>query len=188
MHGPKEKGSYMALTIKMLKELGIEHDSIEAIVKAHGETVDGLKAERDAALDRASEAEEKAAKAGKDEADKLQKKFDDEHAAFEKFKADVKAERDTAEKAGLYRALLKKAGVDERRLDAIMRVTDLSKVNVKEGKIEGEEDLESGIKETWADFIGTASNVPAKVDTPPASDPAKPEASSLADALHQKYD
>ena len=33
----------MALTIKMLKDLGIEQDAIEAIVKAHGDTVDALK-------------------------------------------------------------------------------------------------------------------------------------------------
>ena len=178
----------MALTIKMLKDLGIEQDSIEAIVKAHGDTVDALKAERDAALDRASIAEEKAGEAGKKEIEELQGKLDAERAEFAEFKKSVDAEKADAEKAKLYRKLLIEQGVDARRIDSIMRVTDLSDVIVKDGEIEDAEKLSEGIRDTWADFIGTVKTKTASVDTPPATDPSKPEPENLAAALHQKYD
>lgn len=178
----------MALTIKMLKDLGIEQDAIEAIVKAHGDTVDALKAERDAALDRASIAEEKAGEAGKQEIDKLTKELAEKSSEFENFKKSVDAEKADAEKAKLYRQLLVEQGVDARRIDSIMRVTDLSGVSVKDGEIEDADKLSEDIRDTWADFIGTVKTKTAKVDTPPATDPGKPEPTSLADALHQKYD
>ena len=178
----------MALTIKMLKDLGIEQDAIEAIVKAHGDTVDALKAERDAALDRASIAEEKAGEAGKQEIQELQNKLDNERAEFAEFKKSVDAEKANAEKAQLYRKLLVEQGVDARRIDSIMRVTDLSDVNVKDGEIEDADKLSEGIRDTWADFIGTVKTKTASVDTPPTTDPGKPEPANLADALHQKYD
>lgn len=178
----------MALTIKMLKDLGIEQDAIEAIVKAHGDTVDALKAERDAALDRASIAEEKAGEAGKKEIEELQGKLDAERAEFAEFKKSVDAEKADAEKAQLYRKLLAEQGVDARRIDSIMRVTDLSEVSVKDGEIEDADKLAEGIRDTWADFIGTAKKKPSSVDTPPATDPSDPEPENLAAALHQKYD
>ena len=178
----------MALTIKMLKDLGIEQDSIEAIVKAHGDTVDALKAERDAALDRASIAEEKAGEAGKKEIEELKGKLDAERAEFAEFKKSVDAEKADAEKAKLYRKLLIEQGVDARRIDSIMRVTDLSDVIVKDGSIEDADKLSEGIRDTWADFIGTVKTKTASVDTPPTTDQSKPEPENLAAALHQMYD
>lgn len=178
----------MALTIKMLKDLGIEQDAIEAIVKAHGDTVDALKAERDAALDRASIAEEKAGEAGKQEIEELREQLAQKSAEFADFKKGVDAEKADAEKAKLYRKLLVEQGVDARRIDSIMRVTDLSEVSVKDGQIEDADKLSESIRDTWADFIGTVKTKTARVDTPPATDPGKPEPTSLADALHQKYD
>nr|DAI14917.1 MAG TPA: minor structural protein [Caudoviricetes sp.] len=172
----------------MLKELGIEQDAIEAIVKAHGDTVDALKAERDAALDRASIAEEKAGEAGKQEIDKLTKELAEKSAEFADFKKSVDAEKADAEKAKLYRQLLAEQGVDARRIDSIMRVTDLSEVSVKDGQIEDAEKLAEGIRDTWADFIGTVKTKTSRVDTPPATDPSKPEPTNLAEAMHQKYD
>ena len=184
---PSERDS-MALTIKMLKDMGIEQDSIEAIVKAHGDTVDALKAERDAALDRASIAEEKAGEAGKQEIEKLTRELAEKSAEFEEFKKSVDAEKADAEKAKLYRKLLVEQGVDARRIDSIMRVTDLSNVIVKDGEIEDADKLSEGIRDTWADFIGTVKTKTARVDTPPETDPSKPEPENLAAALHQKYD
>lgn len=178
----------MALTIKMLKELGIEQDAIEEIVKAHGDTVDALKAERDAALDRASIAEEKAGEAGKKEIEELQGKLDAERAEFAEFKKSVDAEKANAEKAQLYRKLLVEQGVDARRIDSIMRVTDLSGISVNDGQIEDADKLSERIRDTWADFIGTVKTKNSSVDTPPATDKSKPEPNSLAEAMHQKYD
>lgn len=178
----------MALTIKMLKELGIEQDAIEAIVKAHGDTVDALKAERDAALDRASIAEEKAGEAGKKEIEELKGKLDAERSEFAEFKKSVDAEKANAEKAQLYRKLLVEQGVDARRIDSIMRVTDLSGISVKDGQIEDADKLSESIRDTWADFIGTVKTKTSSVDTPPATDQSKPEPENLAAALHQKYD
>ena len=174
----------MALTIKMLKDLGIEQDAIEAIVKAHGDTVDALKAERDAALDRASIAEEKAGEAGKQEIEKLTRELAEKSDEFEKFKKAVDAEKADAEKAKLYRKLLIEQGVDARRIDSIMRVTDLSGISVKDGAIEDADKLSEGIRDTWADFIGTVKTKTSIVGSPPATDQSKPESEIFAVAFH----
>jgi hypothetical protein len=168
----------MALTRKMLRAMGIEDDKADEIIEAHAETVDALKAKAQEAGDGAGKAEElakqveqlkkeleEAQKAG--DPDGLKAKYDKEHEAFEAYKADVSAKEADRTKRSLYRKFLTDAGVDPKRVDAVLRVSDLSKVEVKDGAIQGADELEKGIKSDWADFIPTTSTQGAEPATPP---------------------
>lgn len=106
----------------------------------------------------------KAQEAG--DADGMREKYEAEHKAFEDFKAQVAAKDADRTKRGLYRKLLASAGVDPKRIDAVMRVADLSKVEVKDGAIQGAEELEKGICDEWSDFIPTVETRGTEPATP----------------------
>lgn len=192
----------MALTRKMLKAMGIEDEKADEIIEAHAETVDALKAKAQEAGDGAGKAEElakqveqlkkeleEAQKAG--DPDGLKAKYDKEHEAFEAYKADVSAKEADRTKKGLYRKLLEAAGVDPKRIDSVLRVSDLSKVSVKDGAIEGAEGIEEGIRKDWADFIPNVHQQGSNPPTPPAGGEAEPDFSKMSAAdyiawKHQK--
>lgn len=122
----------MALTRKLLEGMGIEEKAIESIIEAHSETVTGLKADRDKYREQAGKVPDlqrqlEEAKAASDDGE-WEQKYTEEHQAFEDYKAQVATERADAEKAQAYRGMLMAAGIDPKRIDAIMRVTDLSEV------------------------------------------------------------
>lgn len=148
----------MALTRKLLEGMGIEDKAIESIIEAHSDTVNGLKADRDKYKEQAAKVPdlqkqlEEAQSAGND-TDEWEQKYNDEHQAFEDFKAQIEVERADAEKAQAYRGMLMAAGIDPKRIDAIMRVTDLSKVEMEDGKLKEPGELEKAAKEEWADFV-----------------------------------
>ncbi|MGN0076224.1 MAG: hypothetical protein ACI38Z_04540 [Parafannyhessea sp.] len=184
----------MALTRKMLRAMGIEDEKADEIIEAHAETVDALKQKAADAGRGGEEAETlrkqveqlkaelaKAQEAG--DPDGIKAKYEEERKAFEDYKAQVAAKDADRTKRTLYRRLLADAGVDPRRMDSIMRVADLSKVTVKDGAIEGAEELEKGIKEDWADFIPTTSTQGAKPATPPkAGGEPQPDLSKMTAA------
>lgn len=91
-------------------------------------------------------------------------------AEYDKFKDDTTAEKTKIAKEKVYRALLKEAGVSEKRIDSVIRVTDLSKIELdKEGNAKGADDIKESIKETWSDFIPVESEKGASTPTPPAN-------------------
>ena len=67
----------------------------------------------------------------------------------------------------LYRKLLNEAGIDAKRVDAVLRVADLSKVTVKDGAIEGKADLVKAVKDEWKDFIPTTKTEGVNPPNPP---------------------
>lgn len=160
----------MALTRKLLRSMGIEDEKIEQILDAHTETVDALKEQRDqykADAEKLPEVQRQLDELKEAGDDGYEAKYNAEHKAFEDYKAQVAAEKIAAEKTALYRQLLVKNGVDEKRLDAILRVTDMSGIKVKDGKLEGEEDLSKSIKSEWEGFISGKKIKGAEVDNPP---------------------
>ena len=162
----------MALTRKFLAALGVEGEKIDEIINAHTETVDGLKDE----LARV--------KADADKLPQVQKELDDMRAAeekrgkdpfklkyealkedFESFKQDIADKAARATKSAAYRTLLQEAGVADKRIDAVLRVTDLDGIELDdEGKIKNSESLTASIKDEWADFIETKDGSPVRVD------------------------
>ena len=183
----------MALTRKFLRALGIEDDKVEEIINAHLETVNPLKDERDGLKERADKTDElqkqvdALTEQGSNSED-LAKKYEDEHKAFEAYKAEVEAGKAESAKKSAYRKLLESSGIDPKRIDAVMRVSDVSTVEVGEdGKIVDADKLTEQIKADWSDFVISTGTVGQRVDTPPAKQTGKPEPTSLAEALHQKY-
>lgn len=181
----------MALSRKMLKAMGIEDEKIEQIIEEHGETVTALKQERDgykadAEKAQALESEVKALKAKGE--DGFEDKYNAEHEAFEAYKAKVEGEKAEAEKRGLYRKLIADAGVDQKRIDAVLKVSDLSEVEVKDGAIVDADKLTEGIKADFGDFIPVITKSGADVKHPPAGGDAASSPKNLRDALHERYE
>ena len=98
-------------------------------------------------------------------------------AVYEIRRESAGVEDRAALKGRLYRELLRGAGVDEKRIGAILRVTDLDGMTVRDGRLEEEERLTADILREWADFIGVTKTRGALVETPPtAGRPARTRA------------
>jgi hypothetical protein len=170
----------MALTRKFLKAIGIEEDKIEQIIEAHTDVTDALKEARDKYKDEAEKlpVTEKERDDAIKERDALQKKVDEnesykekyekEHQDFEDFKKSVDADKEKAAKVNAYKALLKKAGVSDKRHDAILKLTDVSDIKLNDkGEIEGADKIVESIKKDWSEFIVTESTKGADTEEPP---------------------
>ena len=161
----------MALTQKMLKAMGIEDDQREQILDAHQEVLESIKSERDEFKKLAEQVPDlqrqlEEAKAASDDSE-WEQKYEDEHQAFEDFKAQVATEKAEADKAQAYRGMLMAAGIDPKRIDAIMRVTDLSQVEMEDGKLKDTEKLQESAKQEWADFVVKSNTHGSNPATPP---------------------
>lgn len=160
----------MALTRKMLKAMGIEDEKIDQIIEEHTESTDALKKQRD---DWKAKAEAKPAADPKpkdpEPSDEYKAKYDAEKKAFEDYKAGIEAEKAEAEKRAKYRELIEKAGVDAKRIDAVLKISDLSGVTVKDGAIEGADKLVEGIKADFKEFIPVITTKGANVAKPPVA-------------------
>lgn len=173
----------MALTRKMLKAMGVEEEKIDQIIEAHTETVDGLKNEAEKFRADAEslpkvqkELDELKAKGD----DGYKKKYEDEHAAFEKYKGEQAAKETKSAKSAAYRELLKSAGVSEKRIDSILKVSDIDAVELAEdGKVKDAEKLTETIKTEWADFIVATQTQGAQTSNPPANNTAAADLGKL---------
>ena len=120
----------MAFTRKMLKAMGIEEEKIDEIIEAHREVTDALKEDRDkykADAEKLTDIEKKYNDLknevdGKEE-DPYKEKYEKEHKDFEEYKKAVEGERTKANKTQAYKELLKQAGVSDKRIDSILKVT-----------------------------------------------------------------
>ena len=163
----------MAFTRKWLSALGIDADKIDEIISAHIEVVDGLKQERDDLSEKVNSLTE-TNKTLEDEKKQLEQGHGDDYEKlkkeFDAYKADVLGKETKAEKATAYRELLRANGISEKRLDAILKVTDIDAIELdKDKKIKDEKSLSEKIKAEWADFIETQSVQGVKTATPPVN-------------------
>ena len=165
----------MAFTRKMLKAMGIEDEKIDQIIDEQSETVDALKADRDAYKEDAAKLA-----AVQKELDELKAKGDDgykakyeaEKAAHDALKADIAAKETKKAKTDAYRELLKGANIDEKRIATILRAEapTIDKIELDaDGKIKNAEQYTESIKSDWADFIVTQSAKGTNTATPPAN-------------------
>lgn len=162
----------MSLTRKMLKAMNIEEEKIDQIIEAHTETVDGFKDKLNDYKDKAEKYDgvKKELDDLKDGDNDWQKKYEKEHSDFEAYKTDITAKETKRTKEHAYRELLRGAGVSEKRLDAILKVTNLDSVELdKDGKIKDADKHTETVKTEWADFVETTSTQGADTATPPAN-------------------
>ena len=191
----------MALTKAKVKEIlskaGVESDNmdaaVESIMNGHIASIDALREERDGYKtdaeklpDVQKELDElkKSAEKGND----YKTKYDDLKKEFDTYKSDQTAKAEKAAKDKAYRSMLKEIGVSEKRLDSIMKVTDLSGIKLdKDGKIEGLDELKESTKTEWADFITTGGKQGADTPTPPGAKNEPPKGKSRAAEIEAKY-
>lgn len=167
----------MSLKRSMLKAMGIEDEKIEQIMEAHVETVDALKEQRDAYkadAEKLADVQKQLDKATKDlEAsgkDTYKVKYEAIKEEFDSFKKEQTAKEARAAKESAYRELLKAAGISEKRIAAILKVSDIDSVELDEnGAIKDANKLTESIKAEWADFIPTTTTRGAQTATPPAN-------------------
>lgn len=166
----------MSLTRKFLSAFGIEEDKVDEIIKAHTETVDALKEQRDAYKADAEklpavqkELDDLKAAAEKGDKDPYKVKYEALKEDFDKFKNDQKEKETHAKKESAYRALLEEAGISEKRIASVLKVSDVDAIEFAEdGKVKDADTLKASIKKEWEDFIVTKDTQGAPTATPPA--------------------
>lgn len=166
----------MSLTRKFLSAFGIEEDKVDEIIKAHTETVDALKEQRDAYKADAEklpavqkELDDLKAAAEKGDKDPYKVKYEALKEDFDKFKNEQKEKETHAKKESAYRALLEEAGISEKRIASVLKVSDVDAIEFAEdGKVKDADTLKASIKKEWEDFIVTKDTQGAPTATPPA--------------------
>ena len=167
----------MSLTIKMLKEMGIEEEKIDQIIEAHSETVDSLKADRDSYKEDAEKLKDV-----QKELDDLKAKGDDgwkeKHDAlkveFDKYKNDVQAKETKAAKEAAYLAILQDANLSEKGIEKAIKYAEWDKIELGEdGKLKGANDHIKAVRDEWAEYVTTTTTTGAKTSTPPANNGGK---------------
>ena len=165
----------MAFTRKMLKAMGIEEEKIDQIIDAHSETVDALKADRDTYKEDAAKLA-----AVQKELDELKAKGDDgykakyeaEKAAHDKLKNEITAKETKKAKTDAYRELLKATGIDEKRIEVVLRASAPTIDGIEldaDGKIKEADKYSADIKTEWGDFVVTQSTKGTNTTNPPAN-------------------
>lgn len=159
----------MALTRKSLKELGLTEEQITEVIEGHSETVNALKeevakykeeAEKVPGLQKQVE-DSKKVDSYKEKYEKLQKEYTD-------YKAEQAKAKTAAQKRDAYRALLEEAGVSEKRIAAVLKVSDIDALELDaDGKVKDSKAVVNSIKTEWADFIQSGGKEGAKTSTPP---------------------
>jgi len=97
-------------------------------------------------------------------------KFNTLKTEFDEYKKTETQKADKAKKTEAYRALLKKAGVSDKRLDTVLKCSDVDSITLgDDGSIVDADKLETSIKTEWADFIVAEGARGAGTATPPAN-------------------
>lgn len=179
----------MALTNANVKEIlskaGVdsEHmkDAVNEIIEGHTTSIEALREERDSYKEKAQKVDdlakmlEKAQKdlkeATSDESEqKYKTKYEMLKDEFKEYKKEIEAKATKESKAKAYKDILKEAGISDKRIEAVLKVSDVESIELDdEGKVKDKDELLKSIKEEWSDFIQTADVKGADTETPPAN-------------------
>jgi hypothetical protein len=185
----------MALTRKMLKGMSLTDEQIDTIIEAHSETVDALKEDRDKYKKEAEklpnvQSELDTLKAATTGDDSYEKKYNDLKTEYDNYKRTQEEKESNSKKNAAYRNLLKEVGVADKRIDSIMKVTDLKGIKLdSDGKIKDADSLKKSIEEDWSDFIVVEEKKGAETATPPkgkATATTKEEIMKIKDASERQ--
>lgn len=154
--------------------LGDAHtEEIEnALVALHIGVVDPLKDERDkykAEAEKVQGLQDEIAKLKDDEGFKA--KYEKEHTDFETYKKQVADEAEMTKVKAAYRKMLIDEKINEKRVDAVIRLTDFSNMKLdKDGNLENADKLKEAIGNEWGEYKVTTQERGADVATPPKTD------------------
>ena len=178
----------MALTRKFLEALGIEQAKIDEIISAHTEVTDSLKADRDSYKEKAEKYDQTKTELdkAKSELDKVNKdeyktKYESLEAEFNKYKTDIAEKEVKGKKEEAYKKMLKEIGVNEKSIDAILRVKDLNTIKLDDkGEIVDVDTLKESEKKDWEGFIIESEVHGQNPSTPPDNDKEKIDVSNMS--------
>ena len=191
----------MALTRKFLVALGIEESKIDEIITAHTDVTDALKKERDEykdSADKLKEAQKELAYANtklkefeeahkdtlKEKYNELVKNNKQLQKDFDEYKQSVNDKEVLNQKKEAFKQMLKEIGISEKRIDAVMKVSDISNIEFdNDGKIKDSDTLKDSLKNEWADFIVEQSEKGADTPKPPRNDGTGMSGASRASQL-----
>lgn len=166
----------MAVTRSFLKGMGLTDEQVSAIIEEHSNTVKGLTEVRDRYKADAEkladvQAELDSIKGGED----WKSKYNDLQKTFDDYKAEVQNEKTVSRVKKAFAKLLKNCGVDEKRIDAIERITDYSGMQLEENgeDLKDAQKISDGIKKEWSAFIPTNIVKGANVEQPITKEPNK---------------
>lgn len=174
----------MALSRKMLAAMDIPAEKIDEIINAHRETVNAIQEERDSFKADASKVaglekqitslENQIAEKDKEietfKSGDWENKYKTVNGEYTKYKADVEAKAVKSAKESAYKQLLLDAGISDKRIASVLKVSDIDGVELdKDGKIKDADKITENVKSEWADFIITKREEGAKPATPPAN-------------------
>lgn len=168
----------MRLTRKFLTAFKIDGDIADEIINAHVETVDALKEQRDqykADAEKLKSVEKelkelKEASEGQDGTNPFEVKYNDLKKEFDTFKESVEKEKADATKKSAYRKLLVNAGVSEKLIDDVLKITDINELELDENNnLKNEKDVADKIKDKFGSFIETTKKVSEKAPNPPSN-------------------
>ena len=163
----------MAFTRKYLKSIGLSDEQVESVMEEHVAVTDGLKAQIQTYKSDAEKLTEVQKdlddlKANTADYDEWKNKYNDEHTAFETYKAGVAKKEKVSQVKAAYKSLLKAQNIDEKRIDSILKVTNLDGRTLNsDGKFDNEDEIVKSIKNEWSDFIVTVKEKAADEPSQP---------------------
>lgn len=168
----------MALTRKSLKAMGLTEEQVDSIIEMHTETVDGLKAD----IDR-YKADAEQLPVVRRELDDLkaaddggwEEKYNTEHAAHEKLKADIAAEKTASAKEKAVRAYFEGKGITGDNLTIAMLGSGKAAAELElDGEtIKDTAALDALVNGAFAKLVTTTIVKGATTPNPPANDGGK---------------
>ncbi|MCD7847818.1 MAG: hypothetical protein LUG49_07320 [Oscillospiraceae bacterium] len=147
----------MALTRRMLREMGITGENADAIFNAHWETVEALKGFK-------AEAEKLTGLT--EELDNAKNSLAEYQTKFEA----IDREKSVQAKKQAVTEMLRELHIPEDCVNPILQVTDFDKIELSEnGGLSDEESVRSGIMSLWSGFIPKRYLYGAETATPPVN-------------------
>lgn len=159
----------MPFTRPFLKATGLTDEQIQAVMEEHIAVTEALKQQRDgykADAEKLPQVQQKLDELKGIEDYKA--KYEKEHSAFEKYKADVQAEANLGKVKEAYKSILADEKISPRWVDPIIRMEDFSSMTLDEkGNLADADKLRQMVREKYPEYIATERTEHEKIATPP---------------------
>ena len=155
-----------------------------AVTDGLKDKIEGLQAEADKAADLQKQLD------GLSGGEDYKKKYESTLKEFEDFKKQTASEAEQTAIKAAYRKMLIGEGISEKRIDAIMKVTDFKNMKRdKDGNLDNADALKKSIAEEWGEFKTTVTQKGAEVSKPPQTGKAtktKEEIDAIKDTAERQ--
>ena len=120
----------MALTRKMLEDLGLEVEAVQKVIDAHLETVNALKAEKENLDKKLKGVDEAGYKLKIENLNKQVSELNETKSEFEKYKQEIQTEKARAVKVNKLGDLLRAEKVSEALIPLLIKSTDIDNLEL----------------------------------------------------------